>query len=723
MRSGRLRLTTLVSILNSIQEDIAQMDINYATGRKDPFPLRSQKQFFPSTGSSPLFQIMTVLHSEESSDNMEELDRSQMSMTELPGGSQELYEFSTLDASIAANAASTASEESQCNSLFTTGEDPEVSNRRRRRWQENRATSDLVPIINHIDHNEALTQRALSLGQLQSTHIVADFTLPENSLMGETNRQSSDTNTTNVGSDLIHGEINQDDPTRTVPTIAPTGTSATESVFTNVNPQRPPHYQPHQTRTEYRSPSVALRLAGRTTSIPNINPSLSITLMSSGSMPCDIEQTGTSNSENQKAAVSTVQSQEPPKPAPWSDEYAHIDIDWSMQAMDTLYAASFYDYVRDEDNIVVTGPKLARLIKDYRPKQVAKAVLWMVQGWSVHKTAKLLAMIFTDWLPDLAGCVFAIVCRDWPLKPQTTLCAAYLLHSEPPTTAALFIRSLSNGWKQENSVELISFVDEMLEWDNAYFKEFISAYSKLVYPMPEKTNASSEVDTHAAAGPLKVDCTSLGTQPNSGVSRKSQSNLTCNSPQSECDNVGSGCTIVNGSQGSTEGSPDSQSDCSTSLDLSPTNTNWGPSSASDSDHYGCSQTNLVSQRPLDPNIHGHGRRYLDLTCGAQNDTQQNQECDAAHNDEALEHKNALSSKFKFTEKTQALLSKLESKTLELEKQKKELEAMQAAIEEYETDALTHRLDCRHCIDSLPCIYLDTIRLQLSDAFDGICAWE
>ncbi|KAH9245671.1 hypothetical protein BASA81_016835 [Batrachochytrium salamandrivorans] len=138
---------------------------------------------------------------------------------------------------------------------------------------------------------------------------------------------------------------------------------------------------------------------------------------------------------------------------------------------------------------------------------------------------------------------------------------------------------------------------------------------------------------------------------------------------------------------------------------------------------GCSQTNLVSQRPLDPNIHGHGRRYLDLTCGAQNDTQQNQECDAAHNDEALEHKNALSSKFKFTEKTQALLSKLESKTLELEKQKKELEAMQAAIEEYETDALTHRLDCRHCIDSLPCIYLDTIRLQLSDAFDGICAWE
>ncbi|KAH9245672.1 hypothetical protein BASA81_016836 [Batrachochytrium salamandrivorans] len=110
--------------------------------------------------------------------------------------------------------------------------------------------------------------------------------------------------------------------------------------------------------------------------------------MSSGSMPCDIEQTGTSNSENQKAAVSTVQSQEPPKPAPWSDEYAHIDIDWSMQAMDTLYAASFYDYVRDEDNIVVTGPKLARLIKDYRPKQVAKAVLWMVQGWSCAQNCK-----------------------------------------------------------------------------------------------------------------------------------------------------------------------------------------------------------------------------------------------------------------------------------------------------------------------------------------------
>ncbi|KAJ3327650.1 hypothetical protein HDU91_004345, partial [Kappamyces sp. JEL0680] len=87
----------------------------------------------------------------------------------------------------------------------------------------------------------------------------------------------------------------------------------------------------------------------------------------------------------------------------WSEEYAHMDIDWSMQAMDVLYGASFYDYIRDERNCDLSAQRLSRIIKDYKPKQVANAILWMIQGWSVENTSKLLRTIFSDWLPDLAG--------------------------------------------------------------------------------------------------------------------------------------------------------------------------------------------------------------------------------------------------------------------------------------------------------------------------------
>jgi hypothetical protein len=95
----------------------------------------------------------------------------------------------------------------------------------------------------------------------------------------------------------------------------------------------------------------------------------------------------------------------------WTDEYAHMDIDWSMQAMDVLYNASFYEYIRDERNCDLSAQRLCRIIKDYKPKQVANALLWMIQGWSVENTSKLLRIIFADWLPDLAGYLWSLIDR------------------------------------------------------------------------------------------------------------------------------------------------------------------------------------------------------------------------------------------------------------------------------------------------------------------------
>jgi hypothetical protein len=155
-----------------------------------------------------------------------------------------------------------------------------------------------------------------------------------------------------------------------------------------------------------------------------------------------------------------------------------------MQAMDVLYNASFYDYIRDERNVDLSAIRLSRIIKDYKPKQVASALLWMIQGWSVENTSKLLRILFADWLPDLAGyswcnisCVFSLISRGWPKNPQCCLCVAYILMSEPASSAALFLRSLTQNWDRNESVDIITYLDAVLKWDTVYLQEVMTLYS------------------------------------------------------------------------------------------------------------------------------------------------------------------------------------------------------------------------------------------------------
>jgi hypothetical protein len=171
-----------------------------------------------------------------------------------------------------------------------------------------------------------------------------------------------------------------------------------------------------------------------------------------------------SNSWPSLPAVTSIDSlNELNRKIEWTKEYEHIDIDWSMQAMDVLYNASFYEYIRDEKNLELSSIRLAKVIKDYKPRQVAEALMWIIQGWTVESTSKLLRSIFADWLPDLAGCVFQMISENWPRRPQQSLCIAYLLLSEPASSAASFIRSLTHSWDKKDKIDLISYLDNILE--------------------------------------------------------------------------------------------------------------------------------------------------------------------------------------------------------------------------------------------------------------------
>ncbi|KAJ3123322.1 hypothetical protein HK098_002013 [Nowakowskiella sp. JEL0407] len=175
----------------------------------------------------------------------------------------------------------------------------------------------------------------------------------------------------------------------------------------------------------------------------------------------------------------------------WESEYMHIDADWSMRTMDKLFNASFYEYVRDERNCECTAQHLIPIVKDYKLRQVAHALRWLVQGWRIETVAKLLRMIFSDWLPDLAGYVFSQMTKGWPLRPQITLCTALILVNEKANVTAVFIRGLSIRWSFASTCSIIQYLIGVLEWNSEYFSEFQRTFLECMRE-DAKSNIESE---------------------------------------------------------------------------------------------------------------------------------------------------------------------------------------------------------------------------------------
>ncbi|KAL3897465.1 MAG: hypothetical protein SGCHY_003397 [Lobulomycetales sp.] len=164
--------------------------------------------------------------------------------------------------------------------------------------------------------------------------------------------------------------------------------------------------------------------------------------------------------------------------------YNKIDVGWSMRCMDLLFKASFSDFITDERNVECAANHLLPIIKDYKLRQVAQGVEWMCRGWKPENAAKLLRILFADWLPDLAGVVFSMVSMEWNFSQGTSLCAAFLLMRESPENAAKFMsawavtRRRQRGDKEHALMvtELISYLDAVLEWGSDYFEEFTNAF-------------------------------------------------------------------------------------------------------------------------------------------------------------------------------------------------------------------------------------------------------
>ncbi|KAF9977558.1 hypothetical protein BGZ73_005687 [Actinomortierella ambigua] len=83
---------------------------------------------------------------------------------------------------------------------------------------------------------------------------------------------------------------------------------------------------------------------------------------------------------------------EPPQdPERWRDIQANV------RKMDDLYDATFYTWLRSEDNVLVTASYLQRLAGDYDLERIEHALCWLVADWRLESIAILLRQVTFDW--------------------------------------------------------------------------------------------------------------------------------------------------------------------------------------------------------------------------------------------------------------------------------------------------------------------------------------
>ncbi|KAG0229112.1 hypothetical protein BGW41_003192, partial [Actinomortierella wolfii] len=124
---------------------------------------------------------------------------------------------------------------------------------------------------------------------------------------------------------------------------------------------------------------------------------------------------------------------EPPQdPERWRDIQANV------RKMDDLYDATFYTWLRSEDNVLVTASYLQRLAGDYDLERIEHALCWLVADWRLESIAILLRQVTFDWAQkgeqgekDRARLVLSIT-ENWAIQYVARLVCALLSNASMP---------------------------------------------------------------------------------------------------------------------------------------------------------------------------------------------------------------------------------------------------------------------------------------------------
>ncbi|ORX94965.1 hypothetical protein K493DRAFT_337540 [Basidiobolus meristosporus CBS 931.73] len=147
------------------------------------------------------------------------------------------------------------------------------------------------------------------------------------------------------------------------------------------------------------------------------------------------------------------------------------DVNNNIRKMDTLYDASFYSWLKNEQNVLVTSVYLHRIANEYSIDRVIASLKWLIVGWRIESIVLLIRHITLDWAAPISS------------MPEDTV----LEKSE--RKRALLVRDLTKEWRRSSLAKLVggllsgwtcmkqkeSFLTALtIEWDFRRLSEFFS---------------------------------------------------------------------------------------------------------------------------------------------------------------------------------------------------------------------------------------------------------
>lgn len=91
--------------------------------------------------------------------------------------------------------------------------------------------------------------------------------------------------------------------------------------------------------------------------------------------------------------------------------------------MDQLYDATFYSWLKSEDNVLVTAVYLHRIANEYPLVRIINALKWLISDWRLESISILVRHVTVDWSDEVGKSFFfsfihIILLSPCPPKPS-----------------------------------------------------------------------------------------------------------------------------------------------------------------------------------------------------------------------------------------------------------------------------------------------------------------
>ncbi|SAM00708.1 hypothetical protein [Absidia glauca] len=162
------------------------------------------------------------------------------------------------------------------------------------------------------------------------------------------------------------------------------------------------------------------------------------------------------------------------KPPVLSMNQGWKDVHWTIEQMDHLYDATFYSWLKSEDNVLVTAMYLHRIANEYSLDRLVNAVKWLVADWRWESTSILVRHITVGWCDEQGDIRRATLLRQLTLSKATHYTATLIttILANPPYVTApslhreRFLRAFNEGWGFSKLSEFFMYLTSQANIDH-----------------------------------------------------------------------------------------------------------------------------------------------------------------------------------------------------------------------------------------------------------------